>query len=132
MGQGDGPDRIVVADDDDDIRRLVALTLRRNDYQVLLASSGDEALRLIQEELPQLALLDIAMPGLTGLEIAQALRADPATAAIPVVFLTAKGQVQDVIGAAEVGAKGYVLKPFRSADLVRRVAAALGREDAAR
>jgi two-component system, OmpR family, response regulator MtrA len=121
--------RIVVADDEADIRRLVVFTLRRQGYTILEAGAGDSALALIRRERPDLAVLDVMMPGLSGLEVAQALRADPATAAIPVIMLSAKGQASEVENGLASGARDYLVKPFNREELVSRVAEALAWRD---
>ena len=117
--------RIVVADDEADIRRLISFTLRRRGYVVIETGAGDEALALIREEQPDLAVLDVLMPGMTGIEVAQALHQDPATAAIPVILLSALGQVTDVKAGLQSGARIYLTKPFAPPDLVASVASVL-------
>jgi CheY-like chemotaxis protein len=117
--------RIVVADDDADIRRLVSFTLRRRGYEVSEAGAGDEALALIRETLPDLALLDVMMPGMTGLEVARAATADPRTARIPIIMLSAKGQATEVEAGIAAGARRYLVKPFAPRQLANEVAAAL-------
>ncbi|HEX2173724.1 MAG TPA: response regulator [Dehalococcoidia bacterium] len=114
--------RIVVADDEADIRRLIVFTLKRRGYQVLEASAGDAALDLIRRERPDLAVLDVMMPGLTGLEVAGALGADPATRSIPIVMLSAKGQSVEIEAGLASGARAYLVKPFAPQDLAARVA----------
>jgi DNA-binding response OmpR family regulator len=118
--------RIVVADDEADIRRLIAFTLRRRGYVVIEAAAGDEALALIRQEQPDLAVLDVLMPGKTGIEVAQLLSHDPATAAIPVILLSALGQVTDVKAGLQSGALIYLTKPFAPPDLVASVVSVLG------
>ncbi len=122
-------ERIVIADDDDAIRRLVSLVLRRKGYEVSEATTGDQALELIRREHPNLAILDIMMPGLSGLDVLRELTSDTQTAGIPVLLLTAKGEPRDVATGAGLGARAYILKPFRVGDLIRRVDTALGHED---
>ena len=117
--------RIVVADDEADIRRLIVFTLKRRGYTVLEASAGDMALDLIRQELPDLAVLDVMMPGLTGLEVAQALGADPATSGIPIVMLSAKGQATEIEAGIASGARAYLVKPFRPQELAAQVAEVL-------
>jgi two-component system, OmpR family, response regulator MtrA len=114
--------RIVVADDEGDIRRLIAFTLRRRGYVVIEAGAGDEALTLIQQEQPDLAVLDVLMPGLTGIEVAEALGQDARTLAIPVILLSALGQVADIQAGLQSGARVYLTKPFAPPDLVASVA----------
>ncbi len=114
--------RIVVADDEGDIRRLIVFTLRRRGYEVLDANAGDVALELVRRELPDLVILDVMMPGLTGLQVAQALGEDPATASIPIVMLSAKGQVSEVEAGLSSGARAYLVKPFAPQELAGRVA----------
>jgi DNA-binding response OmpR family regulator len=117
--------RIVVADDEADIRRLIVFTLKKRGYQVLEAAAGDTALDLIRRELPDLAVLDVMMPGLSGLEVAGALRDDPATRSIPIVMLSAKGQAAEIQAGLDSGARAYLVKPFAPQDLAARVAAIL-------
>lgn len=117
--------RIVVADDEADIRRLIVFMLRRRGHAVLEASAGDVALDLIRRERPDLVVLDVMMPGLSGLEVAQALADEPATAAIPVVILSAKGQVTEVEAGLNTGARAYLVKPFTPSDLAERIEAVL-------
>jgi CheY-like chemotaxis protein len=117
--------RIVVADDEADIRRLIVFTLKRRGYTVLEASAGDTALDLIRQVLPDLAVLDVMMPGLTGLEVARALGADPATSEIPIVMLSAKGQATEIEAGIASGARAYLVKPFRPQELAAQVAEVL-------
>ena len=107
--------RIVVADDEADIRRLTVFTLQRRGYTVLEATAGDTALDLIRAEQPDLAVLDVMMPGLSGLEVAHALSQDSATARIPVILLSAKGQASEVQQGLASGARFYMVKPFSPA-----------------
>jgi len=111
--------RIVIADDEPDIRRLIALILR--EYTVLSAKRGDEALQLIRQEMPDLAILDISMPGLNGLEIAHALLADPTTARIPLIFLSAYGQQREIDAGLAIGVALYIVKPFDPDELLQSV-----------
>lgn len=111
--------RIVIADDEPDINRLIAMILR--EYTVLRAKRGDEALELIRQELPDLAILDISMPGLTGLEVAQALLADPTTASIPLILLSAYGQQREIDAGLATGVALYIVKPFDPEELLQSV-----------
>ncbi len=119
--------RIVVADDEDDIRRLVAFTLRHRGYTVLEAADGRQALQLIRTERPDLAVLDIMMPAMSGLDVARALAAHAATSMIPVLFVSAKGNANDIQAGLAAGAVSYLPKPFSPRVLVERVAALLQR-----
>lgn len=111
--------RIVIADDEPDINRLIAMILR--EYTTLRAKRGDEALELIRQEMPDLAILDISMPGLTGLEVAQALLADPATANIPLILLSAYGQQREIDAGLATGVALYIVKPFDPDELLQSV-----------
>jgi DNA-binding response OmpR family regulator len=122
---------ILVADDDDDILLLVTTRLRRDGHEVVSASRGDDALELARELKPALAVLDVGMPGLDGLEVLAAIRADPSLDATRVLLLTAKAQESDVRRGFEVGADAYVKKPFSPADLSTRVRDLLGQAGAA-
>ena len=117
---------ILVADDDPDILGLVAIRLEREGYDVLTAASGTEALSLARAHVPAVAVLDVSMPGLTGLEVTRQLRADEATAAIPVILLTARVQEADIAAGLASGADAYLKKPFSPQDLRERVASLLG------
>jgi DNA-binding response OmpR family regulator len=124
--EGDRP-VVLVADDDDDIRDLVAFRLDRAGYEVLRAGDGQQALDLAREHLPDLAVLDVMMPKLTGYDVTRELRADAATSRIPVILLTARVQEADVARGFEAGADDYVKKPFSPQELKARVQAVLGR-----
>jgi DNA-binding response OmpR family regulator len=112
---------VLVADDDDDILLLVTTRLRRDGFDVIQARDGDEALDLALEKRPAIAVLDIGMPGLDGIEVVRALRADEATKSIRVILLTAKAQESDVRRGFDAGADAYVKKPFSPSDLSARV-----------
>jgi DNA-binding response OmpR family regulator len=118
---------VLVADDDDDIRDLVAFRLDRAGYEVLRAGDGQEALDLARKHVPDLAVLDVMMPKLTGYDVTRELRADAATSRIPVILLTARVQEADVARGFEAGADDYVKKPFSPQELKARVQAVLGR-----
>jgi DNA-binding response OmpR family regulator len=118
---------VLVAEDDEDILELVMFDLEDEGYDVVTARNGEDAVTLALERAPDLVLLDVAMPGLDGYEVTRRLRAEQATRAIPVVLLTARAQVRDVIEGFEAGANDYVTKPFRPDELRTRLHAALGR-----
>ena len=100
----DEPRTVLVADDDEDILQLVSFRLERAGYTVVTAADGPEALAAARQHQPDLAVLDVMMPGLNGYEVTRQLRADPATAAIPVILLTARVQEADVSRGFEAGA----------------------------
>jgi DNA-binding response OmpR family regulator len=112
---------VLVADDDDDILLLVTTRLRRDGYEIVSASSGDRALELAREHRPAIAVLDIGMPGLDGLAVLEAIRADESLAHTRVVLLTAKAQESDVRRGYDSGADAYVKKPFSPSELSQRV-----------
>jgi DNA-binding response OmpR family regulator len=116
---------ILVADDDEDILLLVTTRLRRDGFNVVSASSGDQALALAREHKPRLAVLDIGMPGLDGLEVLAAIRDDEELRGMLVLLLTAKAQESDVRRGYDSGADAYVKKPFSPAELSTRVRALL-------
>ena len=118
---------VLVAEDDEDILELVVFDLEDEGYEVLTARDGEAAVALALERRPDLILLDVAMPGLDGYEVTRRLRAEEATRNTPVVLLTARAQVRDVILGFEAGANDYVTKPFRPDELRTRLHAALGR-----
>jgi DNA-binding response OmpR family regulator len=116
-----------VADDDRDIRQLVAFRLERADYEVVEATDGEEAVRVVTELLPDLAVLDLMMPKLNGYEVTQEIRRHEETKRIPVILLTARVQEADVARGFEAGADDYLRKPFSPQELLARVQAILGR-----
>lgn len=113
--------KILVVDDEADIRELVRLNLTREGYEVLDCESGEQALNLSRSKGPDLVVLDLMLPGIDGLEVCKQLKADPKTAQVPIVILTAKGEEADVVAGLEVGADDYVAKPFSGKVLVARV-----------
>ncbi len=116
---------ILLADDEPDVLKLAGTPLSQAGFGVLTASDGDTALSLIRERSPALAILDLMMPGMSGLEVCRALKNDPATAALPLVILTAKASAIDRIVAFEIGVDDYITKPFSPRELVLRVKAIL-------
>jgi DNA-binding response OmpR family regulator len=113
---------VLVADDDEDILLLVTARLRREGYEIVQARDGEEAIAAARERRPAVAVLDIGMPGLDGLEVLAQLRADPELAATRVLLLTAKAQEQDVRRGYASGADAYMKKPFSPAELAAKVA----------
>ena len=123
---GDQP-LVLVADDDPDILSLVAFRLERAGYDVVTASNGEDALRTALERKPDLAVLDVMMPKLTGLDVVRQVRQNEATARMPVILLTARVLEADVAVGFEAGADDYLKKPFSPQELRARVQAVLGR-----
>jgi DNA-binding response OmpR family regulator len=118
---------VLIADDDPDILDLITFKLEQAGHTLITATDGTTALAEARRTFPDVALLDIAMPGLSGLDVCRELRADAATSSIPVILLTARAQESDVEIGFEVGADDYLTKPFSPRELVSRVAAVLGR-----
>jgi diguanylate cyclase (GGDEF)-like protein len=115
---------VLVADDDLDIRELVALRLRSAGYDVLTAENGEQALQAVEERRPDLLLLDVSMPGMDGLEVCRRIQEQGRTAP-PVIFLTARAQPGGLLEGFEAGAVDYVTKPFRPSELLARVHSAV-------
>ncbi|MGY2082904.1 response regulator [Blastococcus sp. SYSU DS0539] len=117
-----GTVRVLVADDEDDIRDLVTLAVRKAGCQVVTATpDGRAALSAARAQRPDLAVLDVSMPGMTGLEVCTALRADPATAGTRILLLSAGASPDEVARGLAAGADAYLAKPFTVAGLVRQV-----------
>lgn len=114
--------KILIAEDERDIRDLVAFTLRFAGHEVVAVGNGEEAVTAAREEKPNLILMDVRMPRMTGYEACEKMKADPQLANIPVVFLSAKGQESEIRTGMEAGADEYLLKPFAPAELTQRVA----------
>jgi DNA-binding response OmpR family regulator len=119
--------RILVAEDEADVLQLINLALQRAGFEVLKAEDGATAVRLAREHGPALIVMDIMMPGMTGLEACRLLKQDSRTMRIPVVMLTAKAEEVDRIVGLELGADDYVTKPFSPRELVLRIQAILRR-----
>ena len=117
---------ILLADDEANLRLLVHTTLDDPAYRILEAADGTAALALARQEHPDLLVLDWMMPGLTGPEVAQALRQDIETAHIPIIMLTAKGQERDKEQGRTLGTYAYLVKPFSPLELLERVQEVLG------
>ena len=119
--------KILVVDDEEDILELLKFNLSREGYQVLCAVSGEQALRLVRSENPDLIMLDLMLPGIDGLEVTKRLKNDPDTKNLPIVMLTAKGEEADIVTGLELGADDYITKPFSPRILIARIRAVLRR-----
>jgi two-component system response regulator MtrA len=119
--------RILVADDDVDIRELVEFKLSTLGHDVVAVADGAAAVEACQASRPDLAVLDVMMPGVSGLDAIRAIRADPALADLPVILLTARAQESDVETGFDSGADDYITKPFSPRELAARVEALLTR-----
>jgi CheY-like chemotaxis protein len=117
--------KILIAEDERDIRDLITFTLRFAGHDVVTAVNGEEAVNLVRETHPDLILMDVRMPKMTGYEACKVLKSDASTGNIPVVFLSAKGQEAEVQTGLEAGAVEYILKPFSPDQLTERVQAIL-------
>jgi DNA-binding response OmpR family regulator len=116
--------RVLVADDEDDIRALVVLAVRKAGCTVIgSVADGAAALEVARADRPDLAVLDVSMPGATGLEVCTALRADPVTAGIRILLLSAGASLEDVAAGLAAGADAYLAKPFQVSGLVHQVRA---------
>ncbi len=113
--------KILIADDKLEVVELLRATMEGEDYQIISASDGKEALEKIGKEKPDLVLLDIVMPKMDGFEVLSEVKRDPKTKEIPVIMLTAKGQKGDEEKGRRLGAEGYVIKPFSPSHLLRKI-----------
>ncbi len=124
--------KILIAEDERDIRELVNFSLQFGGFTVVQAANGAEAVEQAQKELPDLILMDVRMPKMTGYEACRQMKTMPALRDIPVVFLSAKGQETEIQTGLEAGAEEYILKPFAPDELVKQVQAVLDRVAARR
>jgi phosphate regulon transcriptional regulator PhoB len=122
--------KILVVEDEPDIRKLVQYNLTQERFSVLEAEDGEQALRLLQREKPNLVILDLMLPGLSGMELCKLLRQRSETAKLPILMLTAKAGEADRIVGLEMGADDYLAKPFSPREMVARVRAILRRSEA--
>ena len=122
---------VLVAEDDPDMALLVSHKLRQSDHEVRIVGDGEAALAVVRERLPDLLVLDWMMPRKNGLEVCFEVRADAATASVPILMLTAMAQERDVERAFAAGADDYLTKPFSPRELAARVSRLLARKGAA-
>lgn len=120
-------EKILVVEDESDILELIEYHLEREGYRTVTCQDGEAGLELAREEAPDLALLDLMLPGLDGIEVCRKLKEDPVTRAIPIIMVTAKGEESDVVLGLGVGADDYVAKPFSPKELLARIRAVLRR-----
>jgi len=119
--------RILIAEDEPDIRELVAFTLRFAGHEVTATSNGEEAVQMASKLIPDLILMDVRMPRMTGYDACRVMKASPVLKDIPVVFLSAKGQESEIATGLAAGAEEYLLKPFAPDQLTDRVKAILAK-----
>jgi DNA-binding response OmpR family regulator len=119
--------KIVIAEDEPDIRELIAFTLRFAGHEVIAGANGEEGYELTKKEHPDLSMFDVRMPKMTGYDACRKIKADPEIAHIPVVFLSAKGQENEIGQGMEAGAEEYLLKPFAPDQLAERIKAILAK-----
>ncbi len=124
--------KLLIADDEEGVRSLVRMTLNVDSYEILEARDGNEALEVARRERPDIVLLDVMMPGQSGVEVCRALKADRATAATSIILLTAKAQESEVERGFAMGVDDYIVKPFSPREMLSRVQAVLARAGARR
>ncbi len=119
--------RILVVDDDRNLRKIIQTNLELSGYDVTTAASGDEAMRVLDALVPDLVVLDVMMPAMDGYEVARRIRRHPSNTHVPIIMLTAKGEVEDKLAGFDVGADDYMTKPFGPQELLARVKAKIRR-----
>jgi DNA-binding response OmpR family regulator len=117
--------KILIAEDERDIRDLITFTLQFAGYEVMSASNGEEAVSKARQETPDLILMDVRMPRMTGYEACAVMKADPRLKNVPIIFLSAKGQDSEIQTGLQAGAEEYLLKPFAPDQLTQRIQAVL-------
>lgn len=118
--------KVLIADDEQNIVISLEFLMKREGYQVQVANDGEEAVRRIRAEPPDLVLLDVMMPKKSGFEVCQEIRSDPAMAGVRILMLTAKGRDTEVAKGLALGADAYMTKPFSTRELVEKVRGLLG------
>jgi len=119
--------KILIAEDERDIRDLITFTLGFAGFEVVAASNGEEAVNLARQEIPDLILMDVRMPRMTGYEACAILKTDAKLKDVPVIFLSAKGQDSEIQAGLQAGAADYLLKPFAPDQLTERIQAVLAK-----
>ena len=127
QGHSKSKKHILVVEDEEDILALIHYNLTREGFRSTCATSGEEALRIVQKDPPDLVVLDLMLPGIDGLEVCRTLKSQPETLSIAVLMVTAKGEEADVVAGLEMGADDYVTKPFSPRILIARSRAVLRR-----
>jgi two-component system phosphate regulon response regulator PhoB len=120
---------ILVVEDDENIQQLVGYNLAKAGFHVVYADNGEQALSQIKREKPELIVLDLMLPGLSGFEVCKLVRKDPKTKSLPIVMLTAKSEENDMAAGLDLGADDYITKPFSPKILISRIKAALRRKE---
>lgn len=120
---------VLVVEDEEDIMEVIRFNLEKEGYEVNQALSGEEALQVIENNLPSLVLLDLMLPGINGLDLCRIFKQNDRTKAIPVIMLTAKSEDADIVAGLEMGAEDYITKPFSPRVLVARVRTILRRRE---
>ncbi|MCB2288222.1 response regulator transcription factor [Clostridium sp. CS001] len=120
-------EKILVVDDEEHIQELIRFNLEKNGYKVICAANGVDAIKMAKEQLPQLMLLDLMLPGMDGLDVCKEIRKDSSMSNMPIIMITAKGEEIDKIIGLELGADDYITKPFSVRELVARIKAILRR-----
>ena len=119
--------KILIVEDDPDIRELLRFNLEKAGYNIFLAEDGEKALTLARKHAPDIILLDLMLPGVDGLEVCRTLKKDPELQRISVIMVTAKGEEMDRVVGLELGADDYVVKPFSLREVVLRIRKILDR-----
>lgn len=122
-------EKILVIEDEEDIQELLKFNLAKEGYQVQIAGTGEDGLRMATHGQPDLVLLDLMLPRLDGLEVCKRLRAHPRASGIPIIMLTAKGEESDVVTGLEIGADDYIAKPFSPKVVIARIRNLLRRQE---
>lgn len=120
-------EKILVVDDEEHIQELIKFNLEKSGYKVICADNGIDAIKLAKQQLPQLMLLDLMLPGMDGLDVCKEIRKDSSMSNMPIIMITAKGEEIDKIIGLELGADDYITKPFSVRELVARIKAILRR-----
>ncbi len=128
MSENYSQTRILVVDDESDIAGLIEFNLRQAGFRTKIAASGEEAIKEVRLNAPDLIVLDLMLPGIDGLDVCRLLQSDKETSAIPIVMLTARGEEEDVVKGLELGADDYITKPFSPRVLIARIKSVLRRK----
>jgi two-component system phosphate regulon response regulator PhoB len=121
--------KILIVEDDPDIRELLRFNLEKAGYNLYLAEDGEKALALARKHAPDLILLDLMLPGVDGLEVCRTLKRDPDTEPVPIIMITAKGEEMDRVVGLELGADDYIVKPFSIREVLLRIRKLMDRQE---
>jgi two-component system phosphate regulon response regulator PhoB len=123
--------KILIVEDEPDIAELIAFNLEQAGFETKIVDSGEKAIRIVEKFIPDLILLDVMLPGISGFDVCEFIRTNESTKGIPIIILTARGGEEEIVKGLEIGADDYIVKPFSPKVLIARIKSVLRRKNSA-